>query len=114
MRGPRPPSRCRRRPLLVGGRDDAGLLQARSSPRPTAPYLDGDKCRIETAGSGSGFQHTANCAPAARTTEHGRGLCLIRELADHVRIGPRPGRHGAVVGFDEILKWRDDAPLPAV
>jgi serine/threonine-protein kinase RsbW len=45
--------------------------------------------------------------------EHGRGLCLIHELADHVQIGNKPGR-GAVVSFDKILKWREDAPLMAV
>ncbi|MFE0421397.1 ATP-binding protein, partial [Streptomyces sp. NPDC058953] len=44
--------------------------------------------------------------PAAR----GRGLCLIEELADHVHFSNRPGR-GAVVSFDKILKWREDALL---
>ncbi|MEU3032672.1 ATP-binding protein [Streptomyces incarnatus] len=77
-------------------------------------YLDGEKCRIEVADSGPGFQHTRELRPARPDAEHGRGLCLIRELADHVHIGPKPGRHGTVVSFDKILKWRDDAPLLAV
>lgn len=43
--------------------------------------------------------------------EGGRGLCLIEELADHVHFGNRPGRGGAVVSFDKILKWREGALL---
>ncbi|MER6329025.1 ATP-binding protein [Streptomyces sp. NPDC014983] len=77
-------------------------------------YLDGEKCRIEVADSGPGFHHTRELRPARPDAEHGRGLCLIRELADHVHIGPKPGRRGTVVSFDKILKWRDDAPLLAV
>ncbi|WP_329337206.1 ATP-binding protein [Streptomyces sp. NBC_00663] len=78
-------------------------------------YLDGEKCRIEVADSGPGFTRTS---PAARRVpseaENGRGLCLIQELADHVHIGNKPGRGGAVVSFDKILKWKKDAPLMAV
>ncbi|TWV29484.1 ATP-binding protein [Streptomyces misionensis] len=77
-------------------------------------YLDGEKCRIEVTDSGPGFAHTRRIRPARPDAEHGRGLALIRELADHVHIGPKPGRRGTVVSFDKILKWRDDAPLPAV
>ncbi|MFC8368885.1 MULTISPECIES: ATP-binding protein [unclassified Streptomyces] len=83
-------------------------------------YLDGEKCRIEVADAGPGFPGaTGNrprppARPAPSDAEHGRGLCLIRELADHVHIGNKPGRGGAVVSFDKILKWREDAPLVAV
>ncbi|APY87426.1 ATP-binding protein [Streptomyces alfalfae] len=81
-------------------------------------YLDGEKCRIEVADSGPGFPKASRgrtaATPArqtaAHTDEHGRGLCLIRELADHVHCGNRPGR-GAVISFDKILKWREDTPL---
>lgn len=45
------------------------------------------------------------------TAESGRGLCLIEELADHVHFGNRPGRGGAVVSFDKVLKWREGALL---
>ncbi|ARP71260.1 ATP-binding protein [Streptomyces pluripotens] len=77
-------------------------------------YLDGEKCRIEVADSGPGLSARArDIRPAHPDAEHGRGLCLIRELADHVHIG-RPGRGGTVVSFDKILKWRKDAPLLAV
>ncbi|MGW0706483.1 ATP-binding protein [Streptomyces sp. NPDC002643] len=77
-------------------------------------YLDGEKCRIEVADSGPGFPHRQPVRPAPSDAENGRGLCLIRELADHVHIGNKPGRSGAVVSFDKILKWREDAPLVAV
>ncbi|MGV4981749.1 ATP-binding protein [Streptomyces sp. NPDC001709] len=77
-------------------------------------YLDGEKCRIEVADSGPGFSRVQEVRAARADAEHGRGLCLIRELADHVHIGAKPGRGGTVVSFDKILKWREDAPLLAV
>lgn len=79
-------------------------------------YLDGEKCRIEVADTGPGFPGVTGNRPrqAPADAEHGRGLCLIQELADHVHIGNKPGRGGTVVSFDKILKWREDAPLVAV
>ncbi|WP_217142220.1 ATP-binding protein [Streptomyces sp. AC627_RSS907] len=83
-------------------------------------YLDGERCRIEVADTGQGFPVAAPgravgaAGPVPADAEHGRGLCLIRELADHVHIGTRPGRAGAVVSFDKVLKWRADAPLVVV
>ncbi|AIR99294.1 ATP-binding protein [Streptomyces glaucescens] len=73
-------------------------------------YLDGEKCRIEVTDSGPGFTTTTHPRPSDEA-EHGRGLCLIQELADHVRFTNQPGRGGAVVSFDKMLKWRADAPL---
>ncbi|MGP3924554.1 ATP-binding protein [Streptomyces sp. 8N616] len=87
-------------------------------------FLDGDKCRIEVTDSGPGFPlgrvlHGTSLraplpppAPADPHREHGRGLWLIEALADHVDFRNRPGR-GAVVSFDKILKWREDALLRA-
>ncbi|MEV8317947.1 ATP-binding protein [Streptomyces sp. NPDC059900] len=73
-------------------------------------YLDGEKCRIEVADSGPGFVPVT--MHASDTAEHGRGLYLIQELADHVHFGTKPGgRGGAVISFDKILKWREDTPL---
>lgn len=83
-------------------------------------YLDGERCRIEVADMGPGFPAAAPgrpggvAGPVSADAEHGRGLWLIRELADHVHIGSTPGRAGSVVSFDKILKWREDAPLVAV
>ncbi|MEU9444556.1 ATP-binding protein [Streptomyces sp. NPDC048304] len=74
-------------------------------------YLDGEKCRIEVTDSGPGFPRPQEIRPARPDAEHGRGLCLIRELADHVHIGAKPGRGGTVVSFDKILKWTKDPSL---
>ncbi|MFJ6076112.1 ATP-binding protein [Streptomyces sp. NPDC093065] len=83
-------------------------------------YLDGERCRIEVADTGPGFPAAPPDGPqgvarqAHPEAESGRGLRLIRELADHVHIGGAPGYAGAVVSFDKILKWRENAPLVAV
>ncbi|MCX4779543.1 ATP-binding protein [Streptomyces sp. NBC_01264] len=73
-------------------------------------YLDGDRCRIEVSDSGPGFPAATVARRRPSLAEHGRGLHLIEELADHVRFRNRPGR-GAVVSFDKMLKWRDDSLL---
>ncbi|MDT0451934.1 ATP-binding protein [Streptomyces hesseae] len=86
--------------------------------------IDGDTCRIEVTDSGPGFaerprsprRHPARAhtrTPAAVHDEHGRGLFLIASLTDHVRVRNRPGRAGAVVSFDKILKWREGGPAAA-
>ncbi|MFF2026383.1 ATP-binding protein [Streptomyces sp. NPDC058171] len=98
-------------------------------------YLDGEMCRIEVADSGPGFPvaHRRGPRPVAAghpvaavsgsagsagsagdDAEHGRGLLLIRELADDVHFTNRPGRGGAVVSFDKALKWRADAAPLAI
>lgn len=77
-------------------------------------YLDGEKCRIEVADSGPGFPVSPARLvrrPSPHSAVHGRGLCLIEELADHVHFGNRPGHSGAVVSFDKIVKWRRDPSL---
>ncbi|MER7910742.1 ATP-binding protein [Streptomyces sp. NPDC003444] len=73
-------------------------------------YLDGETCRIEVADSGPGFPY-AELPAAPSDAEHGRGMRLIEELADHVQFGNRSGRGGAVVSFDKILKWKDTPSL---
>lgn len=106
----------------------AGSGEAPGGYQVTA-YLEGEKCRIEVADSGPGFRPGFRPGhPSWRTwrrrasvpaplpgvmAEHGRGLCLIEQLADHVHFRNRPGR-GAVVSFDKVLKWREDALLRAV
>ncbi|MFI8101605.1 ATP-binding protein [Streptomyces sp. NPDC086023] len=90
---------------LVGAAPDTGAY------RVTA-YLDGDTCRIEVTDSGPGFPEHVGTARRSALAESGRGLCLIEQLADHVRFRNRPGQ-GAVVSFDKILKWREGALLKA-
>ncbi|MFJ8040289.1 ATP-binding protein [Kitasatospora sp. NPDC096147] len=46
------------------------------------------------------------------TAESGRGLFLIHALTDHVQLRNHPLR-GAIVSFDKVLKWQDDALLRA-
>ncbi|MFD5162791.1 ATP-binding protein [Streptomyces hawaiiensis] len=98
---------------------DTGHGPGSEAYRVTA-YLDGEKCRIEVADAGPGFPAASAgrsrppIRPAHSDAENGRGLCLIEELADHVHIGNKPGRGGAVVSFDKVLKWRSGAPLMAV
>lgn len=81
-------------------------------------FLEGERCRIEVSDSGPGFPPGGRERQPARPVaqdeaEHGRGLGLIRDLADHASFGNRAGAAGggAVVSFDKILKWRVDAPL---
>ncbi|MBV2354771.1 ATP-binding protein [Streptomyces sp. J2-1] len=77
-------------------------------------YLDGEKCRIEVSDTGPGITLTQQVRTPRPDAEHGRGLHLIRELTDHVRIGPGEPVSGTVVSFDKLLKWtRDPSPLSA-
>ncbi|MFF0555869.1 ATP-binding protein [Streptomyces sp. NPDC020472] len=88
----------------------AGARERGGAYRVTA-YLDGETCRIEVADSGPGFPGASAPAVPSDEAEHGRGMRLIEELADHVQFGNRSGRGGAVVSFDKILKWRDSPSL---
>ncbi|MFD9334586.1 ATP-binding protein [Streptomyces sp. NPDC060028] len=112
-------------PATDGGRDGAEAGQEACAAYRVTAYLDGDCCRIEVTDSGPGFPPDSAAAdtragggPGQAGTpghpetsrEHGRGLWLIAELADHVRFRNRPGS-GAVVSFDKILKWREGALL---
>lgn len=86
-------------------------------------HIDGDRCRIEVADAGPGFpaerprphaiiRTLSQKPPHSPHSERGRGLFLIEALVDHVHFRNAPGR-GAVVSFDKILRWRDDALLKA-
>ena len=123
-RGGRP-----RRLLRPLRRPERGLRQRRRARRghragrpPEAyrvtAYLDGETCHIEVADSGPGFPPPRRPPgirlARPRTPSTAAGLCLIQELADHVHIGNKPGRSGAVVSFDKILKWKKDPSLMAV
>ncbi|RLL67913.1 ATP-binding protein [Streptomyces sp. Z26] len=101
--------------------------------------IDGDTCHVEVTDAGPGFPEPparaaagsdayavcaaagtaagvgvgVGAAPVPPVAEDGRGLRIIESLADHVRFHNRSDRGGAVVSFDKILKWRDDALLRA-
>lgn len=64
--------------------------------------IDGDMCRIEVSDSGPGFPLVPHTPRPEE--EHGRGLSLIRALADRVHFHNRSGTGGAVVTFDKHLK----------
>ncbi|ATZ25589.1 serine-protein kinase RsbW [Streptomyces lavendulae subsp. lavendulae] len=97
--------------ISAGGARGVGVPYGTEAYHVTA-YLDGDRCRIEVTDSGPGFPPATVSRRRPALAEHGRGLGLIAELSDHVRLRNRPGR-GAVVSFDKMLKWRDDALLKA-
>ena len=82
--------------------------------------IDGDTCHIEVTDAGPGFPGDgAPRTPSPVTTaeaaevEAGRGLFLIESLADGVRFANRSQQGGAVVSFDKVLRWRDDALVRA-
>jgi Anti-sigma regulatory factor (Ser/Thr protein kinase) len=80
-------------------------------------YLESDRCRIEVTDVGQGAKRFED--PAANRAvrneqylpsgqvEHGRGLCLIKELADHVTFHNRPGE-GATISFEKMLKRQEE------
>lgn len=97
-----------------GGATPPGCAGEGGAYRVTA-YLDDETCRIEVADSGPGFRPVFRTAD--REAEYGRGLGLIQELTDHVRVDNGPGQGGSVVSFDKVLKRREGTaavPLTAV
>jgi serine/threonine-protein kinase RsbW len=70
--------------------------------------LLGDRCVITVVDTGSGFDPdtagTAGAANGAALREHGRGLQIMRALADDVRFFNRP-RHGAIVCLEKALRF---------
>jgi serine/threonine-protein kinase RsbW len=58
-----------------------------------------DRCSIDVVDGGSGFEPAPGPAPAAGS-EHGRGLFLIRALAENVRMQSSP-RTGSLIHFEK-------------
>jgi len=58
-----------------------------------------DHCSIDVVDKGAGFDLEDGSAPTA-TSEHGRGLFLIRALAENVRMQSSP-RTGSLIHFEK-------------
>ena len=58
-----------------------------------------DHCSIDVVDDGTGFEPGAATAPDA-VSEHGRGLFLIRALAENVRMQSSP-RTGSLIHFEK-------------
>jgi serine/threonine-protein kinase RsbW len=68
-----------------------------------------DVCVIRVVDTGNGFDAHAVREPSA-TSEGGRGLQIMRALADDVRFDNRRD-HGAVVSLEKKLSYVPGAPL---
>ncbi|WIM94880.1 ATP-binding protein [Actinoplanes oblitus] len=58
-----------------------------------------DRCSIDVVDGGHGFDPESETAPS-ETSEHGRGLFLIRALAENVRMQSSP-RTGSLIHFEK-------------
>ncbi|RCG25331.1 ATP-binding protein [Sphaerisporangium album] len=67
-----------------------------------------DRCLITVVDTGRGFDPD-KIRPGLPLAEHGRGLQIMRALADDVRFMNRP-RQGAIVCLEKTLKFAADSP----
>ncbi|GAA5077592.1 serine/threonine-protein kinase RsbW [Thermocatellispora tengchongensis] len=73
--------------------------------------VDEEQCLIRIIDEGGGFDpEEIDIAPG--TAEHGRGLAIMRALADDVRV--TTAEHGAEVSVAKTLRFCDDAPACAL
>jgi serine/threonine-protein kinase RsbW len=61
--------------------------------------VDDERCSIDVRDDGSGFDPAAVAAPTS-ASENGRGLMLIRALAENVRMHSEP-RQGSLIHFEK-------------
>jgi serine/threonine-protein kinase RsbW len=59
-----------------------------------------DRCAIDVVDNGAGFDPDAAGASPAAHSERGRGLYLIKALAENVRMHSAP-RHGSLIHFEK-------------
>lgn len=71
--------------------------------------VEDDSCVVCVSDMGRGFDSTAVGTAAANTDEHGRGMQIMRALADEVRFTTVPG-NGALVSLAKSLQYAADAP----
>ncbi|GAA1086838.1 ATP-binding protein [Kitasatospora arboriphila] len=102
------PRRCRtRRGRVTLGPPPLGGRHPRRTDRP-GPY----DTHVLPAGRPAAVRTPDPDVLPDLGAESGRGLFLIHALTDHVQLRNHPLR-GAIVSFDKILKWQDDALLRA-
>jgi serine/threonine-protein kinase RsbW len=70
--------------------------------------LDGDRCLITVVDTGTGFDPDS-VTVGSPMAEGGRGLQIMRALADGVRFMNRP-RKGAIVCLEKALRFTHDSP----
>ena len=59
-----------------------------------------DRCSIDVRDNGDGFDPAAVDAAPSASSEHGRGLLLIKALSENVRMHSVP-RHGSLIHFEK-------------
>ena len=59
-----------------------------------------DRCSIDVSDNGDGFDPAAVDAAPSASSEHGRGLLLIKALSENVRMHSVP-RHGSLIHFEK-------------
>lgn len=69
-----------------------------------------DRCVIRVVDTGAGFDPHSVGDPAPGA-EHGRGLQIMRALADDVRFTQRR-EHGTIVSLEKKLRFENEAPFP--
>jgi serine/threonine-protein kinase RsbW len=68
------------------------------------------RCVIEVVDTGHGFDaSTLSDTTGPLTAENGRGLQIIRALAQNLKIENQP-QHGAIVRFEIPLEWVPGSP----
>jgi serine/threonine-protein kinase RsbW len=71
--------------------------------------VDRRQCLAEVVDRGPGIAHNNHGGPPGAGTERGRGLFLIRALADHVELRALQP-HGLAVRITKILSWAPGMP----
>lgn len=69
----------------------------------------GEHCVIKVVDTGGGFEPENPAYRPESAAENGRGLLIMRALADDVRFTSRPDK-GAIVRLEKSLHFADDAP----
>ncbi|MFJ2033091.1 ATP-binding protein [Streptosporangium sp. NPDC087985] len=68
-----------------------------------------DRCIIKVVDTGNGFDFSGARPVPSPTSEHGRGLLIMKALADDIRFVNRPER-GSIICLEKKLRFVEDAP----